>query len=119
MKFLTNKIFNSFFSIGADVESGSHIRRLIISWNKTRSEDQGINNQQLSYGNESEKILETIFGNKDQIRHLESESSSEQIQKIKVEREDFYEQDVESRNSMPEENEFNHELLDHSTVSFF
>ena len=66
----------------------------------------------MSYGNESEKILETIFGNKDQIRHLESESSSEQIQKIKVEREDFYEQDVE-------ENEFNHELLDHSTVSFF
>ena len=72
----------------------------------------------MSYGNESEKILETIFGNKDQIRHLESESSSEQIQKIKVEREDFYEQDVESRHSMPEENEFNHEVLDHSTVSF-
>ena len=60
-----NDVYEFCKSLGADVESGRHIRRLISNWNKIKNKHQSENSQSPNqYVSESWQLLEQIFSEK-------------------------------------------------------
>ena len=69
-------------SVGADVESGRHIRRLISNWNKIKNKNNSENNPN-QYVSESWQLLEQIFS-RVSLEKMASIDESEPVSKVEI-----------------------------------